>query len=81
MRRRTPTGRPPLTPAQTAERDAASRALRDLRLALGLNQSDVARDLGVSRQAVSQWETGERSPSPKARGWVREHGDCHDCHD
>jgi transcriptional regulator with XRE-family HTH domain len=38
------------------------RALVKLRAARGLLQDDVARALGVSRQAVSQWERGIASP-------------------
>lgn len=33
-----------------------------LRRACGLSQSDVARQLGVSRQAVSKWEQADSSP-------------------
>lgn len=38
------------------------RALVKLRAAKGLLQDDVARALGVSRQAVSSWERGLTTP-------------------
>lgn len=37
-------------------------AMRKYRKALGLSQLDVAKQLGVSPNAVSMWETGERKP-------------------
>lgn len=36
---------------------------RDSRLRLGLTQSEYAEELGVSRQAVSQYENGTTCPS------------------
>lgn len=36
--------------------------LTELRRAKGLSQEDLAGQLGVSRQAVSKWETGEAMP-------------------
>lgn len=42
--------------------------LYDLKLArdrAGLTQEDIAESLGVSRQAVSMWETGKKSPSSR----------------
>src|SRR4051794_40441470 len=38
--------------------------LRDGRLAMRLNQSDLATVVGVSRQAISALERGEKSPEP-----------------
>ena len=37
--------------------------LKELRKIKGLYQGDIARILGVTRQAVSQYERGEREPS------------------
>lgn len=34
-----------------------------LRREAGLNQSDMARLVGVTPAAISRWETGERTPS------------------
>ena len=34
----------------------------ELRKACGMNQSDLARSMDVSRQAVSKWETDQSSP-------------------
>jgi DNA-binding XRE family transcriptional regulator len=50
-------------------RAAATRAAlaggsaRLARIATGLTQSDVARSLGVSRQAVGGWESGTDRPT------------------
>ena len=38
-------------------------ALRDLRTARGLSMDAVGKELGVSRQAVFQWETGDTWPA------------------
>lgn len=43
--------------------DLASGAARAERAQAGVNQTEVAAALGVSRQAVSQWETGRKVPS------------------
>ena len=42
------------------------KRLRAARESAGLSQAFVAEKLGVSRQAVGQWETGETSPNPEA---------------
>ena len=39
-----------------------SERLLKLRKEKGLSQEDLANELGVSRQTVSKWETGESSP-------------------
>jgi transcriptional regulator with XRE-family HTH domain len=41
-----------------------SGRLTELRELHGLNQSDVARALGVAPSNVSRWETGEQRPRP-----------------
>ena len=38
-------------------------ALRDLRTGCRMTQEFVAETIGVSRQAVSKWESGENDPS------------------
>lgn len=38
--------------------------LRDARIAAGMNQTELAERIGVSRQAVSSYEAGEKSPDP-----------------
>lgn len=38
--------------------------LREARLKKGLSQNDVAKELNISRQAVSRWENGRTVPSP-----------------
>jgi transcriptional regulator with XRE-family HTH domain len=40
---------------------AVRRALRE---GAGISQADVAIACGVSREAVSRWENGEREPRP-----------------
>src|SRR5690606_25560547 len=40
------------------------RRLRAAREAAGLSQAFVADKLGITRQAVSQWESAETSPNP-----------------
>lgn len=37
-------------------------AMRKYRTLLGLTQMDIAKQLGVSPNAVSMWETGDRKP-------------------
>ena len=39
-----------------------SEKLQNLRRAAGLSQEQLAEQLGVTRQAVSKWETGEGKP-------------------
>lgn len=43
--------------------DWTPAAIHALRLELRLSRRDFAAITGVSRQAVQQWEAGERSPS------------------
>ncbi len=37
--------------------------IKELRKELGLSQTDLAREVGVSQDAVSLWELGKREPS------------------
>lgn len=46
--------------------------LRQMRERKGLSQADVARHLGVSRQAVNMWETGTNNPSRRLQGALRD---------
>lgn len=39
--------------------------LAELRKASGFSQDELAEQLGVSRQSVSRWETGQAEPSPE----------------
>lgn len=40
----------------------APNECRAIRIASGLTQGELAEAIGVTRQAVTQWETGTRSP-------------------
>src|SRR4051812_22873598 len=44
--------------------------LRDGRLAMRLNQSELAELVVVSRQAISAFEQGEKSPEPETMGGI-----------
>jgi transcriptional regulator with XRE-family HTH domain len=43
--------------------DLASDAARETREAAGITAADIARVIGVTRQAVSSWETGATVPT------------------
>ena len=45
-----------------ARRLLRSGEARDIRVAAGLSQPEIARSIGVTPGAVSRWETGERRP-------------------
>jgi len=47
----------------TAVRKSLGEALKDHRIRCQMTQEFVAEHLGVSRQAVSKWETGASDPS------------------
>jgi DNA-binding transcriptional regulator YiaG len=54
----------PLTAKLQARRELPSPAARRaLRTAAGVSQEDVARAIGVTRQCISWWEAGGRTPS------------------
>jgi transcriptional regulator with XRE-family HTH domain len=42
------------------------RWLRVARRAAGLTQEKLARRIGRSKSAITQWESGQRSPGPQA---------------
>jgi transcriptional regulator with XRE-family HTH domain len=42
------------------------RWLRVARKAAGLTQDKLARKIGRSKSAITQWESGQRSPGPQA---------------
>ena len=41
--------------------------LLSLRINAGLTQAELAREVGVTQEAISQYEAGARSPRPKTR--------------
>ena len=47
----------------TAVRQSLGEAIKTHRTRLGMTQELVAQSLGVSRQAVSKWESGTSEPS------------------
>ncbi len=52
-----------VTPEQQVVRRSLGEVLRERRQQAGMTQEWVAEQLGVSRQAVSKWETGAAEPS------------------
>ena len=50
-------------PDASAAKKSLAEKLKEVRLARGMTQEFVAESLGVSRQAVSKWETGSADPS------------------
>jgi transcriptional regulator with XRE-family HTH domain len=48
-----------------ADKAAMSERIKTARLKRGLSQSQLAKQLGVSRNAVSQWESGSSEPTPE----------------
>ncbi len=51
------------TPEQQVIRKSLGEVLKDHRQRCQMTQEFVAENLGVSRQAVSKWETGAAEPS------------------
>lgn len=47
------------------------RQIKALRKKLGLTQAELARQLGVNRAAVNQWEHGKQNPLPMAVKFLR----------
>ena len=45
--------------------------IRALRRSLGLTQAELAQRLNLSREAITQWETGRASPSGPAEMLLR----------
>ena len=48
-------------PLTKIKRNRSGSLLRHLRRTQGITQASLARDLGVSRGAIAQWETGRAS--------------------
>lgn len=47
------------------------RLVTDLRRSLGMNQSEFAATLGISKSSLTKWETGERRPDAAALKLLR----------
>jgi DNA-binding XRE family transcriptional regulator len=61
-----------LSAAVRIRADLASDAARETREASGVTAADIARVIGVTRQAVSSWETGQSTPTvPHALAYGR----------
>ena len=54
-------------PRQADIRVRFGSRLRELRLAAGLSQEQLARRVGVSWSTINRWENGKGAPSPLAR--------------
>ena len=50
---------------KTRLKQSLGEALRELRIQNKMTQEFVAQTVGVSRQAVSKWESGVRTPAPR----------------
>jgi phage repressor protein C with HTH and peptisase S24 domain len=53
------------SPATAAAPAFLAARIRERRTALGLTQADLGKKLGVTRNAVSQWESGTNAPASK----------------
>ena len=53
----------PRGPDKTTYAGRFAARLRELRVAAGLSQAEVAKRLDVKQSTVSLWESGERAPS------------------
>lgn len=49
-----------------------SKLIRELRLALGLTQEQLAVALGVTYSTINRWENGRSKPSPLAMEKIEE---------
>lgn len=63
-------------PAPRTGRDATSgpwdaEAVRELRTALGLTQSEFAERVGTRQQTISEWETGASTPRRMSQRLLR----------
>lgn len=47
--------------------EMTGQEIAEMRLALGLNQAELAERVGVNRTAVCLWECGKRNPSGAAQ--------------
>ena len=52
---------------QAAARQTAAQRLRELRTNAGLTQQQLADQISVTKQAISEWERGNNGPSPQTR--------------
>lgn len=53
-----------------ARKPAIDRVLREARVAVGLEQQDLARELGVAPRSWSRWEMGNALPQPGLRAKI-----------
>lgn len=58
--------------ASNAGRRLIPSKLTDARVLLRLNQSELAKEVGVSRQAISSFERGEKAPDPSTMEKISE---------
>ncbi len=53
-----------------------ARALRRIRTSRHISQSEIARIVGVSQQAITSWEQGKGSPDPRVLCFIAAILDC-----
>lgn len=62
----------PVNPAAAERTVLSGWRIRALRIARGMTQYDLAAEVGVSRPAVAQWESGHARPSSEHEARLRE---------
>ena len=59
-------------PAKAPARGIVPSRLRDARIAHGLNQTELAEAVAISRQAISAFEAGDKNPDPSTMARIAE---------
>lgn len=59
-------------PTRSPVRGIVPSRLRDARIAFGLNQTELAEAVAISRQAISAFEAGDKNPDPSSMARIAE---------